>query len=196
MVYRLVPHMDAVIINYRPDVPYNLGIDYETLSAINPRLIYCENTAFGRNGPHSQRPGYDIIAQAMTGILASEDKINNGVPQQVTSTPVADFSTALAAAWSVCAALFHRERSGKGQKIETTLLGSALAVQSMRFMEVERTDSESRAEFYESLKVMQEGRRSLRGHATATIGNTLTGGARLPCKCTTVHIRLPTVFWR
>ena len=156
VVYRLIPDMDAVIINYRPDVPYNLGIDYETLSAINPRLIYCENTAFGRNGPHSQRPGYDIIAQAMTGILASEDKINNGVPQQVTSTPVADFSTALAAAWSVCAALFHRERSGKGQKIETTLLGSALAVQSMRFMEVERTDSESRAEFYESLKVMQE----------------------------------------
>ena len=88
--------------------------------------------------------------------MASEDKIDDGVPQQVNSTPVADFSTALAIAWSVCAALFHRERSGKGQKIETTLLGSALAVQSSRFMEVERTDTASRAEFSESLKLMQE----------------------------------------
>ena len=156
VVYRLIPEMDVVIINYRPDVPYNLGIDYETLSAINPRLIYCENTAYGRSGPHSQRPGYDIIAQAMTGLMASEDKIHEGVPQQVSSTPVADISTGIATAWSVCAALYHRERSGKGQKIETNLLASALAAQSTRFMEVERVDSAPRAEFYESMQIMKE----------------------------------------
>ncbi len=156
IVYRLIPDTDVVIINYRPDVAHNLGIDYDTLSDINPRLVYCDNTAFGRLGPDSQRPGYDIIAQALTGIMASEDKIEDGVPQQVTSTPVADFSTALAIAWSVCAGLFHRERSGKGQMIETTLLGSALAVQSSRFMEVERTDTAARAEFFESLELMQE----------------------------------------
>ena len=156
VVYRLVPHTDVVIINYRPDVPYNLGIDYETLSAINPRLIYCENTAYGREGPHSQRPGYDIIAQAMTGLMASEDKIEDGVPQQVSSTPVADVSTGIAAAWSVCAALYHRERSGKGQKIETNLLASALAAQSTRFMEVESADAQPRAEFHESLQIMKE----------------------------------------
>lgn len=156
VVYSLIPDTDVVIINYRPDVPYNLGIDYETLSAINPRLVYCENTAYGREGPHSMRPGYDIIAQAMTGLMASEDKIADGVPQQVSSTPVADVSTGLATAWSVCAALFHRERSGKGQKIETNLLASALAAQSTRFMEVERADAEPRAEFYESMQVMKE----------------------------------------
>ena len=156
VVYRLVQDADVVIINYRPDVPYNLGIDYETLSSINPRLVYCENTAYGREGPHSQRPGYDIIAQAMTGLMASEDKINDGVPQQVSSTPVADVSTGIATAWSVCAALYHRERSGKGQKIETNLLASALAAQSTRFMEVERADAEPRAEFYESMQLMKD----------------------------------------
>ena len=155
VVYQLIPDADVVIINYRPDVPYNLGIDYETLSSINPRLIYCENTAYGRSGPDSQRPGYDIIAQAMTGLMVSEDKIEDGVPQQVASTPVADFSTGIATAWSVCAALFHRERSGVGQKIETNLLGSALAAQSMRFMEVESADSERRSEFLESLEIMR-----------------------------------------
>lgn len=156
VVYRLVPHTDVVIINYRPDVPYNLGIDYETLSAINPRLIYCENTAYGREGPHSQRPGYDIIAQAMTGLMASEDKISEGVPQQVSSTPVADVSTGIATAWSVCAALYHRERTGEGQKIETSLMASALAAQATRFMEVERADAAPRAEFYESLQFMKD----------------------------------------
>ena len=156
MVYRLIPETDVVIINYRPDVPYNLGIDYETLSAINPRLVYCENTAYGREGPHSQRPGYDLIAQAMTGLMASEDKIQDGVPQQVSSTPVADISTGIATAWSVCAALYHRERSGKGQKIETNLLASALAAQATRFMEVERVDTEPRAEFYEGMQLMKE----------------------------------------
>ena len=156
VVYRLIPDADVVIINYRPDVPYNLGIDYETLSAINPRLIYCENTAYGRGGPDSRRPGYDIIAQAMTGLMASEDKIHDGVPQQVSSTPVADVSTGISTAWSVCAALYHRERSGKGQKIETNLLASALGAQSTRFMEVERVDAEPRAEFYENMQLMKE----------------------------------------
>ena len=156
VVYRMMPETDVVIINYRPDVPGNLGIDYATLSAINPRLVYCENTAFGREGPHSSRPGYDIIAQAMTGLMASEDKIRDGVPQQVQSTPVADFATGISTAWSVCAALYHRERSGKGQKIETNLLGSALAVQSMRFAEVQSADAERRAEFLDTLALLRD----------------------------------------
>lgn len=112
IVYRLVAEMDAVIVNARPDVPYNLGIDYETLSAKNPRLIYCDNTAFGRMGPQRHRPGYDIVVQAMSGLLASEGKMENGVPQQVQSTAIADYATGIAIAWGLCAALFHRERTG------------------------------------------------------------------------------------
>ncbi|MDA0769993.1 MAG: hypothetical protein BZY79_03690 [SAR202 cluster bacterium Casp-Chloro-G4] len=156
IVYKMVPDMDVVIINSRPDVPNNLGIDYETLSKINPALIYCETTAFGRHGPHSDRPGYDIIAQAMTGLMAAEDKIANGVPQPVQSTPLADFSTGITIAWSVCAALYSREQTGKGQKVETTLLGTALALQAMRFTQVDMVDRERTGDFLESLALLRE----------------------------------------
>lgn len=151
VVHRLVPQMDVVIINARPDVPYKLGIDYETLSARNPRLIYCENTAFGRKGPQSHRPGYDIIAQAMTGLMAAEGKVLGGVPQQIVSTAIADFASGIAIAWGVCAALYSRELTGKGQKIETTLLASALAVQTGRMLQVAAVDDEPRAAFLEAL---------------------------------------------
>ena len=156
VVHRLVPDMDVVIINARPDVPYNLKIDYESLSAINPRLIYCENTAYGRRGPDSYRPGYDIVVQAMTGLMAAEGKVQNGVPQQITSTAIADYATGLSIAWSVCAALYHRERTGKGQKIEASLLGSALAVQCGRFMSIAALNEEPRAEFLDEIQAMRQ----------------------------------------
>jgi len=146
---------DVVIVNFRPDVPRNLGIDYETLSKINPRLIYCDNTAFGRKGPHANRPGYDLIIQAMSGLMASEGKIVDGVPQQITSTAIADYATGIAIAWGVCAALYVRERTGKGQKIDTTLLGTALGVQG-GFTEIESFDCESRREFLETLGTLRE----------------------------------------
>ncbi len=156
VVHRMMPDIDVVVINARPDVPEKLGIDYETLSAINPQLIYCDNTAFGRNGPDSYRPGYDLIIQAMSGLMAAEGKIRNGVPQLITSTAVADFATGIAIAWGVCAALFHRERTGRGQKVETTLLGTALGVQTGSFMEIDAFDAERRAEFLAILNAMRE----------------------------------------
>lgn len=155
IVHRMMPDIDVVIINARPDVPANLGIDYETLSEINPRLIYCDNTAFGRKGPHSYRPGYDLIIQAMSGLMAAEGKIRDGVPQLITSTAIADFSTGVAVAWGVCAALFHRERTGKGQRVDTSLLASALYVQTGSFMEIDSYDAERRAEFLTVLDAMR-----------------------------------------
>ena len=153
--YKLIPDIDVIIINARPDVPYNLGIDYETLSAKNPRLIYCENTAFGRKGPDSYRPGYDIVIQAMSGLMASEGKIQDGVAQQIQSTAIADYAAGITIAWSVCAALYHRERSGQGQKIEASLLGTALAVQGGRFLQVAVVDDEPRAELLEALSQLK-----------------------------------------
>ena len=150
VVRKLVPDMDVVLVNYRPDVSEKLAIDYETLSKINPRLIYCDNTAFGRKGPQSHRPGYDIIVQGLTGWMAAEGKSKDGVP--ISSQAVADFSTGIMMAWSVSAALFARERTGRGQRIETTLLGSALALQTGQFQLVESVDREWRDEFMERLK--------------------------------------------
>ena len=156
IVYKLIPEVDVVIINARPDVAGNLGIDYETLSAKNPRLVYCDITAFGRRGPHSDRPGYDLIVQAMTGLLASEGKVLDGVPQQIQSTAVADYATGITVAWAICAALFHRERTGRGQMVETTLLGSALGVQTGRFIKVDVVDDARREEFFASLQQMRD----------------------------------------
>ena len=151
IVDQLIPDTDVVVINARPDVPYNLGIDWETLSAKNPRLIYCDNTAYGRKGPDSHRPGYDLIVQAMSGLMASEGKIVDGMPKHIVSTPVADYATGIAIAWGVCAALYHRERTGNGQKVETSLMTTALNLQNYRFIQVAAVDDERRVEFADEL---------------------------------------------
>ena len=133
VIHRLVPDMDVVLINYRPDTGANLGIDYETLRALNPRLIYVENTAMGRRGPQSHRPGYDLVAQAMTGLLLTGARRDeDGVPLPLTPA-IADYGTGLTMAFAVCAALFARERTGIGQKVEATLLATSLAFQGTGF---------------------------------------------------------------
>jgi len=140
IVHELVREMDVVIVNYRPDVPGRAAIDYETLSAINPRLVYCENTAYGRQGPDSYRPGYDIIIQAMSGLMAAENKVMNGVPQVISSTAVADSATGIMMAYGITAALLARVKTGRGQKIESSLLASALAVQTSSFTYIDAVD--------------------------------------------------------
>jgi formyl-CoA transferase len=140
----LCARADVVIVNFRPDVAAKLGIDYETLSAQNPRLVYCDNTAFGRRGPYAHRPGYDIIAQAVTGLMSVEGRTDeSGVPM-LNALPSADISTGIAIAWGICAALYARERTGRGQLINTTLMASALMIQGTRLMSIEATDSEQR----------------------------------------------------
>ncbi|MBM4410797.1 MAG: CoA transferase [Chloroflexi bacterium] len=142
IVHRLIPSIDVVVINYRPDVPAKLGIDYETLSRIRPNLIYVDNTAWGRRGPWALRPGYDIVAQAVSGLMIGEGKVDpGGAPMSITSTAIADYGTGVAIAWSVCAALFHRERTGEGQMIETTLLNTALAFQGTSAMDLPAADA-------------------------------------------------------
>ena len=155
MLQRLIPDTDVVLVNYRPDVAVKLGVDYEALAGLNPSLIYCENTAFGRQGPDAHRPGYDVMLQAMSGLMAAEGKLDNGAPQHIVSTPMIDTTAGFCLAWCVCAALFARERSGQGQKIETTLLGTALALMGMRFVQVEPLDGERRAGTLESLDAMR-----------------------------------------
>ena len=152
---RLIPQMDVAIVNYRPDVAAKLGVDYESLSALNDRLVYCENTAFGRQGPDSWRPGYDLILQAMTGLMTAEGKVNNGTPIHIVASPLVDTAAGICLAWCVCAALYSRERTGRGQKVETTLLGLALALLGMRFVEVESLDRGRFSATLESLAALR-----------------------------------------
>ncbi len=157
IVYKLVPDMDVAIVNYRPGVPKNLGVDYATLSALNPGLVYCENTAFGAEGPDSQRRGYDIIVQALSGFMAAEGKLLDGVPQPLMSTAVADCATALVIAWGVTAALFDRQRTGLGQKVETTLLGTALGLLTQRFLRVQSHDAPAQDQFLQEVHALRSG---------------------------------------
>ena len=141
IVHRLIPETDVVVINYRPDVAARLKIDYDSLSVLRPDLIYVDNTAFGRKGPWEHRPGYDIVAQAASGLMASEGKVSpEGQPQMIASTALADYATGLAMAWGTCGALFHRERTGEGQYVESTLLQTAMFFQMERVMRLPVAD--------------------------------------------------------
>jgi len=155
IAHQLARRADVVIINYRPDVAQKLEIDYNTLSAKNPRLIYCDNTAFGRKGPYAHRPGYDLIAQALTGLMTVEGRREeSGVPL-LNALPSADISTGLAIAWGICAALYARERTGRGQYVSTSLMASALAIQNTRLMSIEAVDSEARHTALEKINALR-----------------------------------------
>ncbi len=131
VAHRLVRDFDVFLINARPGVPARLGLDYETIREQQPNIIYLDNTAYGPEGPSAHRAGADIIAQAYSGLMAADEKVDaNGDPVLITATTPADFGAAFTSAIGVCAALFHRERTGEGQRIQTSLLGAALTLQN------------------------------------------------------------------
>ena len=161
IAHELVKRVDVVLVNYRPDVPAKLGIDYETLSGINPRIVYGEATAFGKEGPHANRPGYDLIAQAVSGLITNDQKFVDGVPSLYQSTPFVDFFTGSALASGVLAALFAREKTGRGQKVETSLLQSAMSLQGLRSMWIEVEDGERQSDFVGDIQRMRQEKRPI-----------------------------------
>jgi formyl-CoA transferase len=135
LVHRLIPSFDVVIINYRTGVAKRLGIDYATLSKLNPRLVYANITGFGDSGPHATRAGSDIVAQAYSGLMAAEAKTDDfGAPAPIVGTTLIDRVSGNAAAVGICAALYHRERMGVGQEINISLLQTALELLSPNVM--------------------------------------------------------------
>ncbi|MQA00798.1 MAG: hypothetical protein GEU80_15995 [Dehalococcoidia bacterium] len=157
VIHQLVEQMDVVVINYRPDVAQRLCIDYDTLRAIKPDLVYMDSTAFGRRGPWADKPGYDIVAQGVSGLTASGARFDDrGVPILPSiGVPTADITTGYAIAMGVCAALFYRSQTGKGQLVQTSLLANALASQGGPFMSLPPADAALRTPF---LKYLDEAR--------------------------------------
>jgi len=127
VLQRLVKTADVLIQNMRPGVAERLGMDSAALRAVNPRLVYCAMTAFGPDGPYRDRPGYDPVLQAMGGVQHLQ---GFGGPPQFVRVAVTDYYTAALGAQAVLAALFVRERTGRGQHVETSLLQGVLALQS------------------------------------------------------------------
>ncbi len=125
----LIKWADVLLTNYRPGVPEALGIDYESARRLKPDIIYADNTAFGKLGPEADRRGYDIVAQAMSGLTTSNPNVQNGLPMQVGFAP-ADVVSGVALAWGITAALFHKERTGEGQAINASLMLTALTLQA------------------------------------------------------------------
>jgi crotonobetainyl-CoA:carnitine CoA-transferase CaiB-like acyl-CoA transferase len=129
---KLVAEADVLVHNFRPSVPPRLGIDFESLQAINPRLIYCAVTGYGETGPLKDKAGYDQVLQSMTGMCAMQGKAD-GAPEILYGSVVDYYAAALVAA-GVSSALYERERSGEGQYVGVSLLRSALAMQSARMI--------------------------------------------------------------
>ena len=117
---RMAKDADVLVENYRPGVKHRLGIDYETLRPLNPRLIYASISGFGQNGPYANRPGVDQIAQGLGGLMSVTGLPGNG-PVRV-GIPVADLTAGMFLAMGVLTALYEREQSGEGQWIHTSLL--------------------------------------------------------------------------
>ncbi len=123
---RLVRGADVLIENYRPDVKHRLGIDYEAMHVINPRLVYASISGFGETGPYRDRPGFDQIAQGMGGLmwitgLPGQGPVRAGIP-------IADLCAGIFAAMGVLIALLEREESGEGQWVQSSLLAAQTAM--------------------------------------------------------------------
>ena len=123
---RLVKTADVVVENYRPDVKFRLGIDYESLAKINPRIVLASISGFGQDGPYRDRPGFDQIAQGMSGLMSITGLPGQG-PVRV-GAAVADVSAGLFAALGIMTALLERERSGKGQWVQSSLLQAGITL--------------------------------------------------------------------
>jgi crotonobetainyl-CoA:carnitine CoA-transferase CaiB-like acyl-CoA transferase len=131
---RMVEHADVLVHNFRPSVPARLGIDFDRMRGVNPRLIYCALTGYGDTGPLKDRAGYDQVLQTMTGICVEQGK--PGDPEIVYGSAV-DFYSASMLAFAVSSALFERSRTGRGQYVSVSLLRSALTMQAARLVWVD-----------------------------------------------------------
>ncbi len=122
--HEMVKHVDIVLENFRPGVAERLGIDYETLAPLNPRMIYCSTSAFGRVGPDAVRPGMDPVVQAMSGIMQLTGDERTGPLK--TGMPYCDLITPLLSTIGVLSALQARNRIGVGQRIELSMLDATI----------------------------------------------------------------------
>jgi glutaryl-CoA transferase len=125
ILWQLIEQADVLVENFSPGKLEQLGVSYEAASARNPRLVYCGISGFGREGPEAQKPAYDIIAQGMSGLM-SVTGTPDGDPMRL-GPAISDVLAGVFGAWGILAALFARERTGRGQRVDATLLAADLA---------------------------------------------------------------------
>ena len=127
VVHRLAASADVVVNNFRAGVMERMGVGYAALSKINPRIIFAFGTGFGTDGPYSHKGGQDVLAQAMSGVMAR--KCDPSEPLTIYPTALADYSAGMHLVQGILLALLQRERTGQGQQVEVSLYDSMLAMQ-------------------------------------------------------------------
>jgi CoA:oxalate CoA-transferase len=127
VLHKLTAQADVLVENFRPGVTTRLGVDYATMSAINPRLIYLSISGFGQSGPLSSKPAFDTIVQAMSGLMAVTGAPEQG-PTRVGES-IADILTGVYGAWAISTALYARERTGRGVHLDLAMFDALLAAQ-------------------------------------------------------------------
>ncbi|TET87606.1 MAG: hypothetical protein E3J34_01785 [Dehalococcoidia bacterium] len=128
VVHKLAQKSDVFLHNFRSRAANRLGLDYETLSRLNPRLVYAQASAWGLRGPDSEKPGFDAAAQARAGIMYLVGEPGVAKPRQVPPMALSDMSGALCLALGIVAALQARERLGRGQMVDTSIFGSTITL--------------------------------------------------------------------
>ncbi len=134
VLYELVRRADILVENYRSGVTHKLGVDYESLRAINPRLIYATCTAFGARGPDRERPGYDPVLQTVSGTAFANHRYNGGITA-ICVVAVSDYQAGMLMIAGALAALYRRTITGVGQHIETSLLQAVMTVNAQAFVQ-------------------------------------------------------------
>ncbi|MER9165552.1 CaiB/BaiF CoA-transferase family protein [Mesorhizobium sp. M0715] len=129
IIEKMVADADVILQAFRPGVMQRFSLDYDSVSKVNPSLVYCSISAFGQTGPKAKKPGYDQMAQAYTGLTDMTGE-PDGPPTRV-SISIIDHSTAINAFGSICAALYHREKTGEGQHIDVSLVGTAFSMNDL-----------------------------------------------------------------
>ncbi|MCA9848192.1 MAG: CoA transferase [Dehalococcoidia bacterium] len=157
---RLIPQIDVVLINYRYGVAERMGIDYDSLKQLRPDLIYWQNTGFGEQGPEVFRAGSDVVAQAYSGLMVTDAKVDDDGAPDLISVPIADIVSGFAAAMGVAMALYHRALTGEGQYLSTSLLRTALFLQAAAVMREPVSDAVLRDPMLERAQAAIEGGRS------------------------------------
>ncbi|MPZ15234.1 MAG: CoA transferase [Chloroflexi bacterium] len=143
IVRDLIRGADVLVENFRPGVMERLGIGYDTLSNVNPRLVYGSLTAFGAKGPYADKAGFDRLAQGLAGAMYRKDTEGRPLPNGIW---VSDWGAPMLMAFGIMAALFARERTGRGQRVESSLMQAAMAMQFSQLTVVEDNPTPPREE--------------------------------------------------
>ncbi|MFL6623629.1 MAG: CaiB/BaiF CoA transferase family protein [Sulfurifustis sp.] len=159
IVHKLVAHADVVVQNFVPGAAEKLGIDYETLARINKGIIFLSSTAFGDVGPYRKRKGFDIIGHAASGVMSNYAD-EEGTPRGPGAIPYIDLGTGMMNALAIVSALYYRNRTGEGQKIETSLFSTGMALQAQNLIHIDQLDAHQHQEEVRILKTAhQEGKK-------------------------------------